>query len=548
MSGPERPKSRNLSCTRPDETASAVTDSNENWQNGLLPRRGAMRQPSSRERYFAIVRSFGLSISNTSGEKIRIKATIAKFVRSTPINGAFRRKRSRHGSISFSEGTALSNEDSSDVAKNLFRDSFYTCCRHIETEESITPGKGCKTSANGRGRVTVVVVFLGLVILSWLEVNRFFLKETLSFSLSSVFSISNPTLDNSSDSLRNRSGSELVEHMSAGIIARAFPMWDKPLPCFAPEEKKFFAKAVSLPNVHKGFMFMKLMKTGGSTAAGVNIRIMEHAAKQVQMQESGNNFRFCQGRFEHAWGHDMLANHQRDGASFTWTMVRDPTNRAISQFFHFQVSRQKLVPSDYLFQQHLWSEKIHLSNYYLNVLNDEIATISDTNAPAIINKILLGYNFIGVTERMDETLVALMMLLKVAMSTILYLKAKASGGYDDGGTGTCVYIQPSHLSTGMKAFFEHTRWKKVVKWDEMFYKAANRSLDLTIERLGQAEFYQNLAKFQHALKTAQDRCLPRDVFPCSSKGIKNPKKSCLWKDSGCGSDCLDEVATELTLL
>ena len=394
------------------------------------------------------------------------------------------------------------------------------------------PGAGRKKAAIVAVTTTIGVTFL--LVLLHMEM------ETPSVSSSPLIYLNN---------LNHTNTNHIV--LDHGVIARAYVPWgDRALPCFVPEEPHN-NQPVSLPHVHQGFLFMKLMKTGGSTAAGVNIRIMKQVAQQQMKREPSshsNHFSFCQGRFEHAWGYEMLAGPGEDPARrFAWTIVREPTPRAISQFFHFVVSRQESGHSDFLFQKYLWSEKKRLSSYYLQVLSEERTSVTNANSTSIINKILSDYNFIGVTERMDETLVALMMILNVPMGTIMYLKSKTSGGYDDGGTGSCVYIQPSHLSSGMKAFFAHARWNEVVQWDNLLYQAVNRSLDLTIAGLGEAKFQENLSRFRQALQMAQDRCLPREVFPCTSSGRKNPKKSCLWKDSGCGSDCLDEVATELGL-
>jgi hypothetical protein len=175
-------------------------------------------------------------------------------------------------------------------------------------------------------------------------------------------------------------------------------------------------------------------------------------------------------------------------------------------------------------------------------------TVFDDEAPAIINKILTDYDFIGITERMDESAVSLMMLLNLKMGSILYLNAKGNGGCDGGGyRGKCYYIQPSFVSPGMRSFFRSKRWQSVVEWDQLLYEPANRSLDMTIDRLGRQAFEANLGEFRQAQAVAHERYLPREVFPCTSTGIKNKRKSCLWKDSGCGSDCLDEIVTELGL-
>ena len=54
---------------------------------------------------------------------------------------------------------------------------------------------------------------------------------------------------------------------------------------------------------------------------------------------------------------------------------------------------------------------------------------------AQIDKILDNYDFIGVTDRFDESLVVLQLLLGLETSDILYLSSKKSGNYDDGFNG-----------------------------------------------------------------------------------------------------------------
>jgi hypothetical protein len=208
-----------------------------------------------------------------------------------------------------------------------------------------------------------------------------------------------------------------------------------------------------------------------------------------------------------------------------------------------------VTATDNTFQRHLTRQKVHW-NYYLRLLSTNQAFVSSETAVDIINKIMADYDFIAVTERMDESVVVLMMLLNLQMADVLYLSAKGNDKYDDGAhNDKCYFIQPSVVSPGMKDFFQSQPWQHKVQWDSLLHQAANRSLDLTIDRLGRLEFAANLEKFTHAQKVARERCLPREVFPCTSKGArqKNARSLCLWADSGCGNDCLDEVATELGL-
>jgi hypothetical protein len=133
--------------------------------------------------------------------------------------------------------------------------------------------------------------------------------------------------------------SHTMEDIGLGVYARPFDSWplDMPLPCLKPtDEQKITKRPITPATAHNGFLFMKLMKTGGSTAAGMNIRIMREAAKQSSIGES---HLYCQGRFEHCWGHEMLEGRDL-ASSFAWTVIRDPTKRAVSQFYHFQVSRE----------------------------------------------------------------------------------------------------------------------------------------------------------------------------------------------------------------
>jgi hypothetical protein len=165
-----------------------------------------------------------------------------------------------------------------------------------------------------------------------------------------------------------------------------------------------------------------------------------------------------------------------------------------------------------------------------------------------VQQVLNDYDFIGITERMDESAVVLMMLLNLRLADILFLDAKSSGGYDDGGGDRkCHLIQKSTVSEGMNKYFAKPSWQRIVGPDKMLYTAANKALDLTIDQLGRNEFEENLTRFRRAQTIARNRCIQREVFPCTSKGAINPNKNCLWKDSGCGSDCLDEIATELDI-
>jgi len=182
---------------------------------------------------------------------------------------------------------------------------------------------------------------------------------------------------------------------------------------------------------------------------------------------------------------------------------------------------------------------------YIQILYPETDRLNMTNISQVVEHIIQEYNFIGVTERMDESLVVLKLLMGLELNDILYLKAsKGHGSFDDGGfNGSCVYIVPSFISPGMQEYFDNnSTWKNMMKGDEMMYQAAYKSLDLTINALGRHVVEEEVQEFRRAMKVAQQTCT-NVRFPCSSGGTKQ-NNDCLSSDLACGYKCLERLAIE----
>ena len=79
--------------------------------------------------------------------------------------------------------------------------------------------------------------------------------------------------------------------------------------------------------------------------AGVHMRIMHNAARR-----QSKDFPVCRGNFRHGLARQYASVRDQ---SLLWAVLRDPTSRAISQFFHFHVSRGKVEPTDANFQHGL---------------------------------------------------------------------------------------------------------------------------------------------------------------------------------------------------
>jgi hypothetical protein len=238
------------------------------------------------------------------------------------------------------------------------------------------------------------------------------------------------------------------------------------------------------------------------------------------------------------------------GKSFLWTVLREPTARVVSQFFHFQVSKRNVKATEDNFRRFLVKKDPHNKrDYYLQGLHPLQQFDRDKHDPVeAAQEILKEYDFIGITERLDESVVVLMMLLNLKMGDILFLSSKTKGTYDAfGKNGDCTYIQPSFVTDGMQEALESKTWQKEVQNDQALYVAANQSLDLTIDRLGRENVEKELVRFQKAKQLIAERCEPTTVFPCDQSGQPHQDTDCLWMDSGCGTECLDSVATDLDL-
>jgi hypothetical protein len=338
----------------------------------------------------------------------------------------------------------------------------------------------------------------------------------------------------------------------SGVLARAFDPWpaNRSIPCFDPQEhpggKHWTHKRVQKKPAAQGLFFLKLLKTASSSSAGLHLRIARNLA-----QRTHTDYEICRSRFLHGWaGPRMYKYGQRNRTeSFLWTMLREPTARYASEFFHFEVSRANVAPSDDNFIHFLQKGK-HADHHYLSWLSTAGYKFGRSDPVQSSNSILSDYDFIGVTERMDESAVCLMMLLRLKVADILHLSSKNSGGYDDGAfKNQCVYITPTIISEGIRDYFASDEWQRYVQPERALYEAANRSLDLTIEKLGRDVFQANLARYRHAQQWVKKRCLSKTAFPCTDTGkrIKDNATDCLSSDLGCGFACIDEVSTELGL-
>jgi hypothetical protein len=329
------------------------------------------------------------------------------------------------------------------------------------------------------------------------------------------------------------------------VKARAFDSWpdDRPLPCRQQWEIR------SSEPKRRGFLFLRPFKCASSTTQSVNFRIARNEAKRRDKRSP-----FCKVSAGHGPQPYPAADTFGDRhpeASFLWSVIRHPTSRAVSHFFYDGVRHGWYKANAEDLKEDLFNDEYPNlpHNYYVRVLSLDYFQ-EDSDPVKFANQIIKDYDFIGVTERLDESLVVLKMLLNIPLADILHFDSKKSGEYklttDPLG---CALIPKTIITPGMQEVLDSPEWNEYIKYDVLLHEAANRSLDLTIDRLGREEFEKNLFLYRKSMEVAKNQCFSRVTMPCNANGTYNDLEDtdCIYEDMGCGNACLDEVATNLDL-
>lgn len=331
------------------------------------------------------------------------------------------------------------------------------------------------------------------------------------------------------------------------IPYKIFRKWNKPFPCFVPiEEKEVDEKARD--GKFNGLLYIKVPKTGSSTLAGINLRI---AHRHVP---SNMNVKRCSCTYGHHKAERLNLPHRSKNTTFLWTVVRQPTSQIISRFFHFRVGRKKVLPNLINFKSFVKTKDVG-EDAQARYVSPRILTLNDTKTEErrieTTQEIINHYDFMGITERLDESLVALRWTLGLNAGDILHVSSKVNGGYDDGRYNrTCVKIPPPMLSEEMKTYISSQEFKDELMLSEKLYKAVNKSLDLTIQNIGQEVFAKALEEHRNSMVLVNQICAPTTIFPCSKDGkiqFSLSKNSCYNSDNGCGYHCLDDNFLNETL-
>ena len=295
-----------------------------------------------------------------------------------------------------------------------------------------------------------------------------------------------------------------------------------------------------------GLIYMKSYKASSSTLEGITLSIAHHVAKR----RYGTNSTPCIHYHRHEFGNNR--DHARRGQpSLLFSFVRDPARRDLSHYFHFKVGRKHVEPTSTDIIRHIeYRIKGRQTRYLITKKGREMIWPKSElkrNVTKVIdwmeNKLLQVYDFLGIVERMNESLAAMVLLWGIQPTDVIVLSSKLSGGYDDGGeNNTCTKIPKSFTTPEIDKYFDSVFQE--YNSDILLYQIVNRSLDLTIDMLGRDKVHRLAQEIGGLQRLAITHCQHIAQFPCSPEGVFQPSaaaKSCYVQDAGCGYQCVDQI-------
>jgi hypothetical protein len=97
---------------------------------------------------------------------------------------------------------------------------------------------------------------------------------------------------------------------------------------------------MSITPAHQGLLFQRPVKTGSTTLSAIILRLVERYVPKEK------TFARCKYRAMHATSRDLDFGKRDKEKSYLLSVVRDPTHKAISRYFHFDVTVGQQVPTD----------------------------------------------------------------------------------------------------------------------------------------------------------------------------------------------------------
>lgn len=384
----------------------------------------------------------------------------------------------------------------------------------------------------------------------------FFIAAAIIFTCMSmeIISLQNSTSTESSynsDFKRNKEGVSIDTNINSHLSPRnttaslsktsAISMSPDEFQNFKIESKQFEIFGHPFPCLHKnntepgtGFRYIKVYKTASSTVA--------HIVKYIADKRGS-----CKEFSNHAAAHEFSDLHgwrrtKNQHKSFLFTFVREPTKRAVSDFFYTRVTQggkdvnlsnfkegccrpQHELNGQSGFQLAYISTDERLPEYTFWHSDDPLVVQKPYLLKQRVNNVFESYDFVGVSDRLNESLVALSFLLDLDLTEIVYVSYRESGSFE-AINKKCIKLVKAEVTPDIEEYLKTDEWKAITAGDKLLHRTANDALDNTINNvIGRDKFEERLLDYED-LVTFMKACGEECSSACTTDGEYRGETSC----------------------
>ena len=370
--------------------------------------------------------------------------------------------------------------------------------------------------------------------------------------------------------VRPTSSSTNSSSSSSSTEAQPFVPWKsrrtEPIPCIIEPKKTketiFQSYETQGKATEDGLLYIKIEKSASTTLASIAIRTAIAIAEKTQANNTREDGtlapRVCKFRgTSHLWSKRSRPFELRDrGQGFLWKFLKNPTKVHLSIYLFFMVDWKDEEFGEESFLEY-FNHTFFFGGFNRFFLSEsvsrkatkelkEISKSSDDHVQEFARNLTNNLDFIGIVERMDESLVLLSIMLDLEVTDVLYSNAKVSGNWmRKSGKGPCRKIgEPRPLLPAMQNFLDSKYWSDKIKLDNALYDAVNKRLDATIDLVGRDVFDAKMEEFLKAKQRVTEYCSGKIVVECTAEGVVTATKErtkCYVGDIGCGFECLYEL-------
>lgn len=279
--------------------------------------------------------------------------------------------------------------------------------------------------------------------------------------------------------------------------------------------------------------YVKVPKTSSTTISGVMRRMARNHGLAGVRKAGAESAKGARGA-PHVWAThatypvmEKASRTARNRKVWWFASVRNPAERALSEFYHLRVTRHHVRATS--------EEKLKfmrgVNNTMLSWMSPDPTTVADP---------LPLYDHVIVQERLVDSLLLMLFKFDLSLADILYITTKNSSD----GRADDVTRQPMVPNRGVRAeggeagrYLRSMEFRVQNKHDYDMYRNATMQIQRGVANVEPTEWREAMAIYRHVEHRIHTEC-----DPPPGKGLKG--WDCFFRDEGCADKCITRVYQE----